>query len=230
MHSAKDTASNDIIAIDGPAGSGKSTVARLLAKRLGYSYIDTGAMYRALTLKAMREKFDFNNEEALTTLAKNAHIDIVADSESAAKVLLDGEDVSSLIRTPELTNNVFYVAKAAGVRDKMKENQRRIGSRGRSVFEGRDIGTVVFPFARYKFYLDAEFSERVRRRHKEMLSQGYNISCAELEKDLKIRDDKDINRSVAPLKRAEDARYIDTTSMSIEQVVDKLAGYVKENK
>lgn len=226
-HKRKGRALNDIIAIDGPAGSGKSTVARLLAQRLGYTYIDTGAMYRALTLKALREKIGLNNEEALTALAEETELDITNDSRAATRVLLDNKDVSLLIRTPELTNNVFYIAKVKGVREKMKENQRRIGDRGRSVFEGRDIGTVVFPSAKYKFYLDADFAERVKRRRKELLEEGHPISYEELEKDLKIRDHKDMNREVAPLKCAEDAVYIDSTNMSIGQVVDKIEGYVK---
>lgn len=216
----------NIIAIDGPASSGKSTVARLLAKRLGYIYVDTGAMYRALTLKALRENLDFNSEAKLTELADNTELDIINDSSGNIKVLLDNQDVASLIRTPELTNNVSYVAEAKGVRERMLDNQRKIGKRSRCVFEGRDIGTVVFPDARYKFYLDAEFAERVKRRYKELLERGCEISYEEIEKDLKVRDHKDMSREIAPLKKAEDAVYIDTTNMGIEEVVDKLAGYI----
>ncbi|MFH1867350.1 MAG: (d)CMP kinase [Candidatus Omnitrophota bacterium] len=218
---------NDIVAIDGPAGSGKSTVAKILADKIGYTYVDTGAMYRALTLKAQREKTNLNDEEALTRLAEATELDIVSNKAGAIEVLLDGEDVSSLIRTPELTSNVFYTAKVKGVREKMKKSQRIIGERGRSVFEGRDIGTVVFPDARYKFYLDADFTERVKRRHKELLGEGHKMSFEELEKDLQVRDHKDMSREIAPLKCAEDAVYIDTTNMSITEVIDKLTGYIK---
>lgn len=218
---------DNIIAIDGPAGSGKSTVARLLAERLGYIYVDTGAMYRALTLKALRENLDLNDQAKLTALAKETEIDISDDQSGRIKVILDNEEVTSLIRTPELTNSVSYLAKVKGVREKMVEAQRRIGRRRKCVFEGRDIGTVVFPEAKYKFYLDAEFPERVRRRHKELLEQGGHLSYEETEKDLKVRDHRDMNREIAPLKKAEDAVYIDTTAMDIEEVVDKLAGYIE---
>jgi len=221
---------DDIVAIDGPAGSGKSTVAKLLAGRLGYTYVDTGAMYRALTLKALREKLDLNNEDELTKLAQRTELDIVTDPSDNTIAMLDNNDVSSLIRTPELTSNISYIAKVKGVRERMRESQRRIASRGKCVFEGRDIGTVIFPNAKYKFYLDAEFAERAKRRHKEMLGKGYKTSYEEVAKDLKIRDHKDMNREIAPLKRAEDAVYIDTTNMSITEVVDKLAVHIGGGK
>ena len=227
QQSEKGIALDNIIAIDGPAGSGKSTIARLFAKRLRFAYIDTGAMYRAITLKVLRENIDLNNEEELTKLAGRTELDIVNDSDGNIKVKLDNEDVTSLIRTPKITNNVFYLAKLEGVREKMKETQRKIGRRGRCVFEGRDIGTVIFPDIKYKFYLDADFAERVKRRYEELLEEGHGISSEEVSKDLKVRDHKDMNREIAPLKRAEGAVYIDTTNMTITEVVDKLAGYIK---
>jgi len=223
----KEILSASIITVDGPAGSGKSTVARLLAKKLGFTYIDTGAMYRALTLKALRNNIDLNDEGRLSLLAADTSLDITNDSSGSLKVFLDNENVASLIRTPKLTNNVSYVAKVAGVRDRMKENQRRIGRRGRCVLEGRDIGTVVFPDAKHKFYLDAEFDERVKRRFEELLKDGYKLTPEEIAKDLKLRDRKDMNRDIAPLKKAEDAVYIDTTNMKITEVVNKLASYIE---
>jgi len=223
----KETLFASIITVDGPAGSGKSTVARLLAKKLGFTYIDTGAMYRALTLKALRNSIDLNDEGRLSLLAADTSLDITNDSSGRLKVSLDNENVALLIRTPELTNNVSYVAKVAGVRDRMKENQRRIGRRGKCVLEGRDIGTVVFPDAKHKFYLDAEFDERVKRRFEELLKDGYKLTPEEIAKDLKLRDHKDMNRDIAPLKKADDAVYIDTTNMKITEVVDKLASYIE---
>jgi CMP/dCMP kinase len=216
----------DIIAIDGPAGSGKSTVARRLAKNIGYAYIDTGAMYRALTLKALRLGLDLDDQKQLENLANNTRLDIVGDASSEIQVMLDDENVALLIRTPELTEKVAYIAKAPGVRDIMKEIQRNIGQRGRSVFEGRDIGTVVFPDSKYKFYIDAKFDERVKRRHKELLEKNKDISYEDLSRDLQIRDHKDMTREVGPLKIADDAVYIDTTDMSIDEVVDKIKGYI----
>jgi CMP/dCMP kinase len=216
----------DIIAIDGPAGSGKSTIAKLLAKKIGYSYIDTGAMYRALTLKALREGIDLTDEESLGRLSMNTQLDIRQDISGDIEVMLDGENVAALIRTPELTENVAYIAKVPQVREKMKEIQRSIGLRGRSVFEGRDIGTVVFIDARYKFYIDADFDERVRRRYKELAEKGPVVSYEDVSRDLKIRDEKDMTREVGPLKVADDAICIDTTNLTVCEVVDKIAGYI----
>lgn len=218
---------DNIVAIDGPAGSGKSTVAKLLATKIGYNYIDTGAMYRGLTLKAIREGVDLNDEQALTLLAESTELDITDSKSGGIKVMLDGKDVAGLIRTPELTKHVAYVAKVKGVREKMVGCQRSIAARNRCVFEGRDIGTVVFPNAMYKFYIDAELSERVARRCKEMQANGIETSYDELAKDLRIRDHKDMSREIGPLKKAEDAIYIDTTNLSINEVVEKLAGYIK---
>jgi CMP/dCMP kinase len=218
---------DNIIAIDGPAGSGKSTVAKLLAKKTGYAYIDTGAMYRALTLKALREKVDLNDEKRLSELFKDTELDIIPDGTSDIAVMLDNENVASLIRTPELTENVAYIARVTAIREKMKDIQRRIGAcRGKAVFEGRDIGTVVFPESRYKFYIDADFNERARRRHKELVDKGITISFDEVSRDLMARDYKDMTRRIGPLKAADDAVRIDTTNMTIDDVVSRVAGYI----
>jgi CMP/dCMP kinase len=216
----------DIIAIDGPAGSGKSTVAKQLAEKIGYSYIDTGAMYRALTLKALRKSADLNDEAQLSELFNNTVIDIIPDDSGSISILLDGEDVAQLIRTPELTEKVFYIAKIGAIRSKMKDIQRRIGRRGKAVFEGRDIGTVVFPDAVYKFYIDADFNERARRRHNELIEKGISTTLDEVSKDLKTRDHKDMTREIAPLKIADDAVVIDTTNLTIDEVVARIAGHI----
>ena len=218
---------DSIVAIDGPAGSGKSTIAKLLAKKFKFDYIDTGAMYRAFTLKALREGIDLNNAEALTVLAGKTELDIRQDALNGIKVILDNEDVTLLIRTPELTKKVAYIAKVGGVRETMKQNQRRIGKRGNCVFEGRDIGTVVFPEAKYKFYLDADSAERVNRRYKELLEKGQDALLKDIDRDLKVRDRKDMMREIAPLLKADDAVYIDTTHLNIDEVVDKIVGYIK---
>ncbi len=219
----KGKSSDNIIAIDGPAGSGKSTIAKLLAKRLSYTYIDTGAMYRALTLKALRENINLKDGNALIGTAQKTNLDITNDKNGSLKVFLEGEDITGLIRTPELTKKVSYLAKVEGVREQMVKLQRKIGKRGNCVIEGRDIATVVFPCAKYKFYLDASLKERAARRYKELKGQ----TLKDVKEDIKIRDRKDKTRAVGPLRKAGDAIYIDTTGMSIEQVVEEAASYIK---
>jgi cytidylate kinase len=215
-----------LIAIDGPAGSGKSTVSKMVAKRLGLLYIDTGAMYRALTLKAMRKKMDLKDEAALAMLARSTRIDLEA-SVTTLRVTLDGEDVTGLIRTPELTNNVKYIARVPDVRTEMVRLQRAIGEKSGAVLEGRDIGTVVFPDATYKFYLDADVEERARRRHKELLESGQKVGLEEIRKDVVVRDESDMKRSVGALKMAADAILVDTTSLAIDEVVEKVVSYIR---
>jgi cytidylate kinase len=215
-----------VIAIDGPAGSGKSTVAKLVAQRLGFLYIDTGAMYRALTLKALRIKEDLNDEAKLGALARATDIKL-KQSGSSLKVYLDGEDVTSEIRTPEVTNNVKYIARAKPVRECMVAKQRKLGEEGGTVMEGRDIGTVVLPHADQKFYIDASFDIRVGRRHKELYGNGASLTEEEVRKDLKIRDESDFNRAIGPLKKADDAIAVDTTDLTIEGAVDKVLSFIK---
>lgn len=215
-----------VVAIDGPAGSGKSTVSKRIAKRLGLLYIDTGAMYRALTLKAMRRGIDLKDEAALVELAHSTRIDLDG-SGTALKVILDGEDVTGLIRTPELTNNVKYIARVPDVRHEMVRLQRAIGEKSGAVLEGRDIGTVVFPDATYKFYLDADVEERARRRHRELLESDAKVDFEAIKKDVVVRDESDMKRRVGALKRAADAIFIDTTSLTIDEVVEKLISHIK---
>jgi cytidylate kinase len=217
-----------IIAIDGPAGSGKSTVSRLVAKKLGLLYLDTGAMYRALTLKAMRESLDLEDAAALVEMTENTKIRLEPESSGdATKVFLDNKDVTRQIRTPELTENIKYIARVPGVRECMVKIQRSIGEKSGAVLEGRDTTTVVFPDAAYKFYLDADINERAKRRFRELKALGMNATLEEVLQDAERRDKSDQTRSVGALKRAEDAIYIDTTNLSIDEVVGKILTSVK---
>ncbi len=214
------------IAIDGPAGAGKSTVAKILAKALGISYLDTGAMYRALTLKALANKINLESGEALADLAKETKIEL-KPSAAGLNIILDGEDVSQEIRTPQVTNNTFYIARAPEVREIMVNLQRELGKKQSVVAEGRDIGTVVFPNATKKFYLDADFNERARRRIKELQEKGKPVDQEQLQKELNERDQKDFTRKVGPLKKADDAIVIDSTGLTAEETAEKILEYIK---
>ncbi|MFA4989210.1 MAG: (d)CMP kinase [Candidatus Omnitrophota bacterium] len=215
-----------IIAIDGPAGAGKSTVARLVAQSLNFLYIDTGAMYRALTLKALEERVDIKDSQKVTELASHTEISLFNDPQAPLKVLLDGRDVTNAIRQPRITSFVSEIAKIKEVRKIMVELQRKLGNEGNAVLDGRDIGTVVFPEAEKKFYIDADFKERVNRRHKEAQGLGQELTLEDVAADLANRDRIDSGRVVAPLKQAEDAVYVDTTKLSIEEVVNKVLGFI----
>jgi len=216
-----------IVAIDGPAGAGKSTVAKILAQRMGFLYIDTGAIYRALTLKAIQDNINIQDTAALVELAKRTSINLVYNPGGPLKVLLDDADVSKEIREPRITKLVSDIARIKGVREVMLLLQRKLGQTGDVVLDGRDIGTVVFPNAEKKFYIDAQFSERVNRRYKELLGSGQKITRDEIDADLRNRDTIDTTREVAPLRKAKDAIYIDTTTMSIEEVVSKVLTYIR---
>ncbi|MCK9604541.1 MAG: (d)CMP kinase [Candidatus Omnitrophica bacterium] len=211
-----------IIAVDGPAGAGKSTVSKILAQRLGFLYIDTGAMYRALTLKALEDNTDLKDEEKVIELVSSISIDLINNPDGSLKVLLDGRDVSRLIREPRITKSVSDIAKIKGVREKMLILQRGLGLKNNAVLDGRDIGTVVFPNADKKFYIDANFKERVRRRYKELKEMGQEVTEEDIDKDLRNRDTIDSTRKIAPLRKADDAVLIDTTDMTIEEVANKM--------
>lgn len=217
-----------IIAIDGPAGSGKSTVAKLLAKKLGFLYIDTGAMYRAITLKAINLKIDPKDERKVLEMAKKTSIDMVSSSNGPIQVLLDSIDVSVAIREPRVTKHVSDVAKMKSVRELLVTLQRKLGNSRNSILDGRDIGTAVFPKAEKKFFIDASFEERVERRLKDFMNLNIpGVNRDSVAADLKNRDTIDSTREHSPLKKAEDAVYIDTTKMTIQEVVNAMMARVK---
>ena len=218
-----------IITIDGPAGAGKSTVAKKLAKCLNFSYLDTGAMYRALTLKALRAGIDLEVEELLIDIAHKTDIDLKEDELGNLRIFLDGQDVSEEIRSIEVTNNTFHIARAPRIREILVKWQRAIGQRHNIVAEGRDVGTVVFPQATNKFYLDADLSERSHRRYLELKVKGKTVVEQKLCKDLEERDHKDFSRKVGPLKKAEDAVFIDSTKLSIDEVIEEMVKVIKKN-
>jgi CMP/dCMP kinase len=207
-----------IIAIDGPGGSGKSTVARSVARRLGFTYIDSGAMYRAVALWALRLNMDLDDLHRLEQLAKEARIELPGD-----RVLLNGEDVTVEIRDPKVSEAASRVAAKPGVRRAMREEQRRIGSAGPSVMEGRDIGTVVFPDAKVKIFLDAQPDARAQRRASEL-----GAALEDVTRELKARDQRDRSRAEAPLTQAPDAEYLDTTHLSLTQVEEAVLKLVRE--
>jgi CMP/dCMP kinase len=209
------------IAIDGPAAAGKSTVAKIIAEKLSYIYIDTGAMYRALTYKALKNGMDPNDEGKLIAMLKNTQIEL-RKTEEGQFVFLDGEDVTKQIRTNEVTNLVSIVAKHRQVRQEMVRRQQALAQNGGVVMDGRDIGTHVLPNAEVKVFLLASVEERARRRHEENLAKGFDSDFEKLKEEIALRDKIDSERDVAPLRKAEDAVVIDTTSLSIEDVVNKI--------
>jgi cytidylate kinase len=210
-----------IIAIDGPAGAGKSTTAREVARRLGYLYIDTGAMYRAVALKALREGTSMQDETALTRIATAAELRLEPDR-GGVRVFLDGEEVSDAIRSPEVSALSSVVSAVPGVRAQMVKRQREMGRDGGVVMEGRDIGTVVFPDADIKLFLDASACERARRRHHDLETQGVHESEERVLEAIHARDARDSGRAASPLRRAADATLIETDDQSVEQVVARI--------
>ena len=218
-----------IIAIDGPAASGKSTLGQRLAEALGYLYFDSGVMYRAVTWAALQGGIDFTDEAAITQLAEECQIDVRPPSRNdgrACDVVLDGVDVTWEIRRAEVDANVSVVSAYTGVRRALSGQQRRIGLRGRVVMVGRDIGTVVLPEADLKIYLDASAEERARRRFLELRARGEAADYSEILTAMKQRDAIDSTRAVAPLRRAEDAVMIDSDGRGIEEVLEIVKGLV----
>jgi len=213
-----------IITIDGPAGAGKSTVAKALARRLGYKYLDTGATYRALALKAIREGIRPDDLEGLKRLSSQVLLQLGPDG----RIFLDGEDVSEKIREQEVGMMASLISRIREIREVLWAIQRKVGQEGGIVAEGRDTGSVVFPDADVKFYLDASLEERARRRYRELLSKDKNITFQEVLEELKKRDFQDQTREIAPLKIPEDAIFVDSTYLTPEEVVELMLEKIRE--
>lgn len=223
MDSSRQTGICEVVAIDGPAGAGKSTVAKMAAEKLGYNYLDTGAMYRAVTFKALQENVNFSDTKELYRCASQCGLRFEEKKGCAfPSVFLHKQDVTHDIRKPEVARHVSEVAADRGVRDCMTSLQRKIGQHGNWVVDGRDIGSVVFPDARVKIYLTASIEERARRRLEDLHGKGFAADLETLKEEIARRDDYDSNREVAPLKQADGAVYLDTTDLTIEQVIDRI--------
>lgn len=218
-----------IIAIDGPSGAGKSTLTRLLAERLGYIHIDTGAMYRAVALAAKRGDVAVDDEEALAGLCRGLTISFLR-AECGCRVMMNDEDVSEAIRTPEISLLASTVSARKSVRESLLRRQREMGMAGGVVLEGRDIGTVVFPDAEIKFFLNASTAERGRRRYLEMRAKGEDVSLEGTIAEVAQRDEQDEQREHAPLRKAADAIDIDSSGLSIEEVLTLMEGKIKERR
>ncbi|CEP80720.1 (d)CMP kinase [Paraclostridium sordellii] len=213
---------NLVIAVDGPAGAGKSTIAKIVADKLNINYIDTGAMYRAITYKVLTNNIDINDENAIVEVAKNSDIDFKDNN-----IYLDGKILKEEIRTPQISHNVSNIAQIKDVRHLMVDVQRDIGNKSSVILDGRDIGSYVFPNADYKFYLVASPEERGERRYKELIKKGYETTLDEVINDVIRRDEIDSNREFAPLVKAKDAIEIDTTGKNIDNVVESVISKIK---
>lgn len=219
-----------VIAVDGSAASGKSTVGRRLAARLGYPFLDTGIMYRAITYAALQRGIDLSDDDALSELAASVEIAVglpVPGSDGSATITVDGEDVTSRLRGAAVEESVSLVSRVPGVRDALVQKQREIAAGREIVMAGRDIGTVVLPSADLKVYLDASLEERAARRHREFARLGRNLTEEEVLQDIRRRDQIDSQRAVSPLRPADDAVIIDTDGLTLDAVMDKVLGLVE---
>lgn len=214
------------IAIDGPAGAGKSTIAKIVAKELGFIYVDTGAMYRTLALACLREGIDQSDEEKVVKKCNEVEVSLGYEN-GTQKVFLNGEDVSEDIRKEEVGNMTSAIAVYPEVREILVALQKEFASKNNVVMDGRDIGTVVLPNADLKVYLTASVETRANRRYDELVEKGIDCDLKEIEKDIADRDYRDMNREVSPLKQADDAKLVDSSDMSIEEVVETIKGLVK---
>ena len=215
------------VAIDGPASAGKSTVAKLVAKRFGYIYVDTGAMYRAVTYWAMTHQVALTDDQAVATMMQSLTISF-KPGEPDQLVFANDEDITAAIRQPDVTNNVSTIAALPTVRTILTEQQRQIAAAGGIVMDGRDIGSTVLPQAEVKIFLVASAAERAKRRYAENITKGINTPLAQLQAEIELRDHKDSTRKVSPLTQAADAVLVDTTPMSIEEVVETIANIIKK--
>jgi cytidylate kinase len=216
-----------VVAIDGPAGAGKSTVSRRLAVRLGYRLLDTGAIYRAVALTAQRQGISWDDGAALAGIARALDIDFAFDGADTNTVSLGGEDVSTAIRTPEISQGASRVSALPEVREALLDLQRRLGAQGGVVAEGRDVGTVVFPDAGAKFFLTASPHVRARRRTDELRAAGKVVDEAATLREIIERDERDSNRAAAPLKQADDAVLVDSTGVAADEVVSRMEAEVR---
>ncbi|MDF2181501.1 (d)CMP kinase [Neptuniibacter sp. CAU 1671] len=208
-----------VITVDGPSGSGKGTICQLLARELGWHLLDSGALYRLVAVAARHHGVALTNEDDLVILAAHLDVQFLAREDSSVKVILEGEEVTDAIRTEEVGKDASIVAAIPAVRDALLSRQRAFADAPGLIADGRDMGTVVFPEAVLKIYLDASAEERAQRRYKQLISKGVGASLQAILEDIKARDDRDMNRAVAPLKPAADAVILDTTIMSIEEVL-----------
>jgi CMP/dCMP kinase len=215
-----------IVAIDGPSGAGKSTLAKRIAEELHFTYLDTGAIYRALALKILRRGVDLNDTAALSAMVTDSDIDLRGRN-GQLQVFLDGEDVSAAIRTPEVSQMASKASAIAMVRHRLLDLQRALGQRGNIVAEGRDIGTIVFPDAQVKIYLDASIEERARRRCDELRAAGREVSLSETISEMEERDKRDSQRDIAPLRKADDALALDSSGLSADGVAEKVLQLIK---
>ena len=215
------------IAIDGPAGAGKSTIAKMAAKKLDFIYVDTGAMYRAMALYFLRREIDAKDEKKIAEACEHINVTI-AYQEGEQQVLLNGENVNAFIRTEEVSMMTSNTSKYPAVLEKLLYLQRELAAANNVIMDGRDIGTCVLPDAELKIYLTASASERAKRRYLEQKERGVESDLAQIERDIIARDEQDMNREIAPLKQAEDAIYLDTSDMTIEEVVTKIVSLVQK--
>lgn len=216
-----------VIAIDGPAGAGKSTIAKMAAKELNYIYIDTGAMYRGVAWLVLQKYNTPVTTKDILSVLENIDIHLAYDQNGTMLVYVNNQDVSTKIRTPEVTALVSQVAAISQVRAKMVELQRKMAQKGAVLMDGRDIGTCVLPNADLKIYLTASVEERARRRAKELQEKGYDVDVEKIKQEITMRDEADMNREISPLKQADDAILLDTTNMNIQEVLQAIINLAK---